>query len=263
MLPNVFLKALWDQRRGYVGWVIGAAGMAIVNAVFFPWMHTPEMAEAMAALPQGVLQAFGWQDLISPEGYLAGQVFDTLGPVLLIIFAIGAGSAAIAGDEAAGTLELLIAHPAARASVLLQRAAALAVGLAGLGGAVWIGLLAVNEVSGLHIAPGLLAAACLQMVLLALCFGALALAVGAASGRRGLATGLSAGLAVASYLASTLATMVEEIAWMERLSPFYYATGAEPLRYGVQAGDAAILLAVTVILIAGAVVAFNRRDVAV
>jgi len=263
MLGNVFTKALWDQRRGYVGWVIGVAAMAIVNAVFYPWMDTPEMAEAMAAIPEDLLLAFGWQDLISPEGYLAGQVFDLLGPMLLIIYAIAAGSAAIAGDEEAGTLEQLIAHPVARASVLLQRAAALAVGLAGLGAAVWIALLAVNDLSGLHIPPGLLAAACLQMVLLALCFGALALAVGAASGRRGLVVGLSASLAVASYLASTLVTLVDEIAWMERFSLFFYATGGEPLRHGVQLGDAAILLAVTAVLVAMAVAAFDRRDVAV
>jgi ABC-2 type transport system permease protein len=263
MLRSVFTKALWDQRRAYLGWMAGVAGTAILYAVFYPWMDTPAMAEAMAAYPEGLLEAFGWQDVVSPEGYLAGTVFNLLGPVLLVIYAIAFGSAAIAGDEEAGTLELLIAHPVNRTSVLLQRAAALTVGLIGLGAVVWVSLIAIAGPSGIDIAPGRLAAASLQIVLLALCFGALALLMGAASGRRGVVIGVTASVAVASYLANNLATLVDQIAWVQRLSLFFYATGGEPLRNGVQFGDAGLILAVTLLLLAGAVVAFSRRDVAV
>jgi len=167
MLRSVFTKALWDQRRAYLGWLIGLAGTTIMYAAFYPMTNTPAMADAMAAYPQALLEAFGWSDIISPEGYLDSTVFTMLGPVLLIIFAIAAGSAAIAGDEEAGTLELLIAHPVNRTSVLLQRAAALTVALFGLGAAVWASLVAIAGPAKLDIAAGKLAAASFHLVLLA------------------------------------------------------------------------------------------------
>ena len=263
MLRSVFTKALWDQRRAYLGWLIGLAGTTIMYAAFYPMTNTPAMADAMAAYPQALLEAFAWSDIISPEGYLDSTVFNLLGPVLLIIFAIAAGSAAIAGDEEAGTLELLIAHPVNRTSVLLQRAAALTVTLFGLGAAVWASLVAIAGPAKLDIAAGKLAAASFHLVLLGLLFGALALTVGALTGRRGIVIGVSASVAVASYLANNLATMVDAIAWVQGLSPFFYTTGGQPLRNGVQFGDAALILAVTLLLLAVAVTAFNRRDVAV
>ena len=35
-------------------------------------------------------------------------------PLLLLVYAIGAGSRAIAGEEESGTLDLLLAHPLSR-----------------------------------------------------------------------------------------------------------------------------------------------------
>ena len=67
-----------------------------------------------------------------------------------------------------------------------------------------------------------IAAAVADCVLLATAFGAIALAVGAGTGRRSVAIGLTAGLAAGSYLIDVLALSVDGLGWVQRLSPFFY-----------------------------------------
>jgi beta-exotoxin I transport system permease protein len=95
------------------------------------------------------------------------------------------------------------------------------------------------------------------------CFGAFALALGGAIGRRGPVHAGTAAIAVLTYFANTLAPQAEALAWLQRLSPFHYYSGGEPLRRGLQLGDAAILCAITAVLVAIGAILFDRRDVAV
>jgi ABC-2 type transport system permease protein len=69
--------------------------------------------------------------------------------------------------------------------------------------------------------------------------------------------------AVAAYLGNTLARQVDALSWLEPLSPFRYYSGGEPLRNGFQAGDAAILAVISLVLVTIGAFAFSRRDVAV
>lgn len=264
MLRNVFAKTLWDQRRGIVVWAIGIAAVGVLYAAFYPSINNPEMEAALEAYPQGLLDAIGFTDITTPEGYLGSTTYGLLGPVLIIIYAAALGARAIAGEEEAGRLDVLLAHPVERWQVVVQRAAALLVALLVAGLAL---LLAMTIASGpaqfASIGVGNLAAASVQLALLGLLFGTLALAVGAATGRRGLALGLLAVVGIATYLANTLGPTVDAISWTQDLSPFHYFAGGAPLRNGLQLGDALILLGASVLLVVLAVVGFRRRDVAV
>ena len=57
--------------------------------------------------------------------------------------------------------------------------------------------------------------------------------------------------------------MVEEIAWMEDLSPFDWYDPTTVLREGLMVGDALLSLGVAVLLFVISVLAFNRRDIGV
>ena len=65
--------------------------------------------------------------------------------------------------------------------------------------------------------------------LVATVFGTIALAVGAATGRRGLARGLGALAAVVAYLLSSLAEVVRWLEPVRPVSPWYHALGVDPL----------------------------------
>jgi len=105
-----------------------------------------------------------------------------------------------------------------------------------------------------------LLAASLLAVALALVFGTLALAVGAATGRRSLAIGVAASLAVATYVVNSLASLVSWLEHLQWLSPFYFYARSDPLRTGLDLSDLFILLAIAAVFAAAAPFLFRRRD---
>jgi ABC-2 type transport system permease protein len=264
MLRNVFTKTLWDTRRSLLGWAVAIGAVAAMYAAFWPTVNTPQMQQALRNYPEGVLEAFNYNDLTSAAGYLGSSVYGLLIPLLVAVFAIAYGTRAVAGDEEAGTLDLLLAHPVSRARVALQRFAALLAALALVGAVLLLAMLAIAgpaELEGVTAAE--LAATTTQLALFGACLGALAFAVGAATGRKALALGASAGVAVLAYLANGVFPQVEGLEWTRDLSPWHWYLGGEPLKNGLQTGDALLLLGVTLVLVAAGTWVFTRRDVAV
>lgn len=180
------------------------------------------------------------------------------------MFAIAYGTRAVAGDEEAGTLELLLAHPVSRTQLAFQRFAALIASLALVGALLWLAMVAIAGAAQLAgITAAEFAAATVQLALFGACLGALAFAIGAATGRKALALGASAGAAVLAYLANGVFPQVEGLAWTREVSPWHWYLGGEPLKHGLHTGDSLLLLAVTLVLVAAGTWRFNRRDVAV
>lgn len=263
MLRDVWTKTLWDQRRTLIGWAIGFALVSVVYGGFYPFAATPEYAELIEGMPPGIAEAFGWDEISSPHGYLGSTVFGILGPVLAIVMAIGLGSRAIAGSEEDGSLELLIAQPVSRVRVVLQKTAALAIVALGAGAVVLVAILAIKGPIDLDLPNSHLAAASFNLALFGLFFGAVAILLGAITGRKAVAVGGTAGLAVAAFLANGLAPQVDALAWMQNISPFYWANGSSVLRDGLDPVLTLVLAGASVVAIAAAAVAFDRRDVGV
>ncbi|GAA3750193.1 ABC-2 type transport system permease protein [Spinactinospora alkalitolerans] len=265
LLRNVFGKFLKDNGRGLIGWTVGLAAVTLLYTSFYPSMRDSgeAMQEYMRSLPSGLMEAMGWTDFSSAEGYLGATVFSLLGPVLTLVAAVMVGARAIAGDEEDGGLDLVLAHPVGRVRVLLERFAGLAVFIGVLGITVFAVLLLLRSPLDLGIGVLELFAASTSLTLVAFAYGTLALAVGAATGRRAIAAMAAAVMAVVGYLGNTFALQVEELEWLRLLSPFYYAFDHEPLVNGFDLGYLLVLLAIPAALIAIAASVFTRRDVAV
>jgi ABC-2 type transport system permease protein len=93
-----------------------------------------------------------------------------------------------------------------------------------------------------------------------LAIGAIALAVGAGTGRRALATGAAAAAGVIGWLINGFAPLVNAIAWLKYLSPFYYYAGHDPLTEGVGIVDLAVLGLLALVFTTVAVLRIERRD---
>jgi ABC-2 type transport system permease protein len=143
---------------------------------------------------------------------------------------------------------------------LLEKLAALVCETSALAFLLWILLVIVSHADAMGVSTGRLAAAVLAALLFALDFGILALALGAATGRRALAIGVSATLAVAADIINALAPMASWLDKIKLASPFYYYSHGDPLRNGVNVRDALILLAVAVVFAVIAPGLFRRRD---
>lgn len=264
LLRNPFTKALHDARRSLLGWAIAIVGVGAMYAAFWPTMQAPEMKKAMEAYPQGLLEAFNYSDVTSAAGYLGSAVYGLVVPLLVAVFAIATGTRAVAGDEEAGTLDLVLAHPVGRARLGLQRFAALVVAIllaVGLLGLAMVALSGPAQFEG--IGAGEFAAMSLQLGLFGITFGALAYAVGASTGSRALALAVAAGVAVLAYIANSVLPQIEGLEWARNLSPFHWYLGGSPLVNGLQVTGPLLLLATTVVLVAVGTWIFTRRDVAV
>jgi ABC-2 type transport system permease protein len=265
MLRSVFLKTLRDQSRAFLWWGIGLIALALYIILFYPSMRdsVSEITRVMEQMPPALKAMFGTFDFTSLVGYLQGYIFSYLAPLLFLIVTIGFGANAIAGEERRGTLDLLLSNPLSRRQVVVEKFAALVVYLIALTFFLWLGLAIGVRVIAMDISLGRLAEATASVVLLGLAFGTLALALGCASGNRGLSIGIASAIAVATYFLNTLGSMVEALTPYRKLSPFYYYIGAEPLRNGLDLGHAAVLIGMIVVLLAVALIAFERRDLAV
>ena len=180
--------------------------------------------------------------------------------LLFLVYAVGWGARGVAGEEEAGTLDLVLAHPVSRSRLVLEKLGALTLQLAILGGVLLVTVVVSAKAVSMDISSGRIAGAVLAVSLLGLLYGTLALAVGAATGKRATAIGVAAALAVAAYFLDGLGQVVDALEPWRRLSPFDWV--GDPLREGL--GARVIALAVGALLLAAAAVPlFNRRDVGV
>lgn len=264
LLRNPFTKALFDARRSTLGWTIAIVGVGAMYAAFWPSIQTPQMQDALAAYPKGVLEAFNYDDLTSAAGYLSSSVYGLLVPLLVAVFTIAGGTRAVAGDEEAGTLDLLLAHPVSRQRLALQRFAALLLSIAVIAAVLGLAMIALSGPAQFDgITAGEFAAITVQLLLFGAFFGALAYAIGAATGRRALTLGVSAAAAVLAYLANSVIPQVKGLEWARNLSPFHWYLGGDPLVNGLQARGSLLLLTAVALLVGVGTWAFTRRDVAV
>ncbi|MEX2023594.1 MAG: ABC transporter permease subunit [Thermoleophilaceae bacterium] len=266
MLRNVFLKTLSETRRALVWWSLGLIGMAAMMISVYPTVRdNPDLNKMVEDYPDALkaFMAFGGDlDYVSGAGYLGSELFSFMVPLLLLVAAIGAGARATAGEEERGTLDLLLANPLSRRRLVVEKLGALAGEIALLAIVLWLSLLVGVEIVGMDVSAAHLAAATTSAALLALAFGALALLVGAASGRRGVATGVAAATAVAAYLVNSLAALVDFLEPVKQSSPFYHYVASDPLHEGLALEHVVFLVALALVAAGLAAVAFDRRDLA-
>jgi len=265
MLRDAFFKGLRDQRRSLLIWVVSLTAYVLMMCFVFPSVRESAagMQDYIENMPEAFRRAFMGEstDFGSAVTYLNSELFAFMSPLFVMIFAIGLAAAQIAGEEENGTLSLLLAHPVSRTRLLLQKFAVLVAGTVALCGA-HLAAMAVGDVAvGLDLSATSLLGAHVSLVLLGLSVATVAFAAGAATGRRGLTIAVGAAVGAVAYLLHVVAPMVESLAWLRKLSLFYYYGGAEPLRLGLRPAYAGVLLAVIVVAALVAWVSFERRDV--
>ena len=267
MLGNILLKTLRDKRRSVLFWGIGLVVMAVIIMSFLPVITAEsEAIEAyLEILPEEFMAAFGGDiaDIATPEGFLNAELFFLMTPILFLVFTVGLGAGAIAGEEEQGTLDLLLANPLSRRRVLLEKFGAMSIGIILLAIIYWVGLAVGMVIVDEYVNLLNLAATCFSAALLGLTFGTLSLAIGCATGKRNLAMAGAGGLAVVTYFRKALAPVIDWLEPFRGISPFYYYIGGDPLYNGLNVGHAGVLIGLIVVLLIVALITFERRDLAV
>jgi len=259
----VFRSVLRDQRRSLLLWSVALTAVCAMYLSFYPSMGgTGEMQTLIDQLPEDLVAALGYEDIGTAGGWLSSTVYGLLGPPLLLVFAIGLGGRLIAGQEEDGSLELEYAAPITRDRIFLERWMALFVTVFLLVAVVTAACALLAVALDMDIGTGRLLAGSSGLFLFTLGFGTIALAVGAALGRRSVAVGTAAGLAVLAFLFDALGPVVEAD-WMTAVSPFSWYMAEVPLVNGFDLRGLGLLALIPIVSAAAGLLLFRRRDLVV
>ncbi len=216
--------------------------------------------EVVDQFPDALLAMVGFVDVGTAEGFLQAEVFAFTGPAALIAVTAVIGARALAGEEARGTMEVLLANPITRSKVVVEKALAMVAHALLIGAITFAGTAAGSLIAGLGIPLVNIAAISILLALVGLVFGAVALLVGAVTGQVKKAGYGAALVTLTAYLANALLPLAENLAGYARWSPFHYYLGGEPLTEGLDWGHALVLAVLFVLLVAASVPLFERRD---
>jgi ABC-2 type transport system permease protein len=232
------------------------AVMVAVGALFPSVGHTIGKLD----VPSSVANLLGGADYATITGWYRSEIAAIYGPLVIAAVAITGAVAATAGEEEDRILSLVLAHPIPRSRLVVAKGAAIALIVLVIAFAAWVGLLLGVAAGGGGITVAHITALAVQLAFFGLAAGALALAVGAGTGRRGLANGLAAGVVILGWLVNSFAPLVRGIAWLKYLTLFYYYGGHDPLTRGVDLTGLVVLGAAALALTAAAIVGLERRD---
>ena len=266
MRPSVTLETAHSQRRSLLVWSIALAALIAMYVAVWPSVKGTgssfsKLIDQMPKAYRALFTTGSGIDFSTPAGYLNVELFAFMGPLVVLIYGIGTGASAIAGEEDRRTMDLLLVNRVSRGRVVLEKFAAIVFGSVVLVTAMWLALLVEGSVAGMNVPLANAAAALTHLALLGIEFGALAVLVGCWSGRVGLSRAVPAIAAAAAYVVNGLATLVGWLKPVRPLSPFYQYSGHDPLRSGLWPFGVVVAVVSTAILVIAAVYAFQRRDV--
>lgn len=266
MSTDVCVKTLRDQRRGLLAWSVALILLVGMYAGFYPSFHGSgsynDLINQMPKALRDLFTAGAGGDLSSGPGYIYMEMLSFMAPALLLVYAIGAGAQAVAGEEERHTLDLLLATPASRRRVVVEKGLAIALGITVLASSVGLAIIAFGAATGMGLSTVNVVASVVHLGLLGLVFGCLALLVGAATGRVAIARGVPAAVAVVAYLVNGFAPSVSWLSAFREFSPFYQYVGHDPIRNGFSLVALAVAAMTAGALVAAAVHLFRRRDIA-
>lgn len=260
------LNLLWHEirlrRNAIIGWSIGLTLFGLMYTTLYPGVQ-----EQMAELADiSVYKAMG-VEMATFEGYLGSTVIGFV-PILLGVYAVMAGTATLAGEEEAGTLEMLLTTRLSRWQIVVAKGlgllfvTALIVTITGFGNILGLNLIIAQVDTA--VTGGDVFAVVLSSLPLVWAIMMISLFFGAFFPSRRIAMMAGFLVLIVSYFGENIGSMVES---MEVLKPYslftYFDSSSAVFRDGVAASNVTILLSISLIGFVLALLSFQRRDVTV
>ncbi|AQP47762.1 hypothetical protein BW730_09930 [Tessaracoccus aquimaris] len=255
MSTAVFGRGLAEGWRGLTIAAGSVAAMLVLGLAVYQdldlsiYEGLPDVVRSLLGIPQHAdASLMAYNEMLAAIGALA-----------FVGVAIAIGAFAVAGEEANRTLSMVLAAPVSRTRFALSKAAAMLALLIASGALLW-GVAAIAPIAlGVEVGQAHVFALMLHLTANAIFHGSLAFAIGAATGRKGLAAGVAASVMVLGWLGTGLLPIWRENAadWI----PWYWFNGSKPLVNGIDGGQLALLLVGAAILIGLGVLGFRGREV--
>lgn len=267
-MKHVLAWELKQRKQAIVWWIVGSIVMTAVIFALYPSIRDQanelnsvinELPQELRGLKTGGEAAINVADRVE---FLNSQLFYATLPILWIILAVTRGPSLLARDEESHTLELLLAKPISRTSLLVAKilsfwAEALIIAVATLLAAVLIAPLVDIDLS-----ISALAWTMLYTMLFSVSFGYIAFALHA-SGllQRKAATAIAVVLGFGGYILASLEGLTDWLEWPAKFVPYHYFKPAELLGSDIPVGSVVYIFLIFVVGTAVAVFGFQKRDI--
>jgi ABC-2 type transport system permease protein len=267
MIGAVFNDTLRRNWRQILWWGLGIGSLGLMVALMIPNADVlKDFARAMQSMPPSMLQMFGGEDVASiatPAGFL-NMIFFSYALLILAAYAVLAGLNITANEEDSKILDMLLSLPVPRWRLVLERFLAYAVIIVGIVlltfGELWVGL---KTTPALTIDEGRLLETTLNLLPSTLLVLALTVLLTALVRRKNVAMALATVVIIGSYFVDSIGRSASaSFANTLRFISFYnYYDSTAVIRNGLNWSNVLILLVAMVILMAGGMWLFQRRDI--
>ncbi|MBC8099205.1 MAG: ABC transporter permease subunit [Armatimonadetes bacterium] len=270
MTGTVLRETLRRNVRGTLYWALGFAAYGWMSMVILPDRSAlAQYVSLMQSMPSSMMQVFGLEDasvLASPEGFLGFSYFLYM-MVVLVVYAVLMGLNITANDEDSGIMDIVLSLPLPRWRVIAEKFAAYAVLMTVIVLLGHVGLLIGMQLNpfAAGIDPNKLLAGTLNMLPSGWMVLAVTALIATIVRRRGTAAALAGVFVAASYLLDTLGSSANSAAGdaLRAVSFFKYYDATHVLATGLVFTSFVGVIVVAGVVLAGAVLMFQRRDIAV
>ncbi|MFA6000721.1 MAG: ABC transporter permease subunit [Thermoleophilia bacterium] len=265
---NVLRRSIADKRLSILVYAVGVAAYAVMILAIWPSLreNVSTLNQMWESYPEGIRKAFGGENFTFAtfDGFLSVEYFNQMWVIVMTAFSVSIATGAISSEIEKGTMELLLAQPVSRRSLLLTRHLFFELGLLFLIGATLIPIAIGAPVAGGDIDYMGLLAMVVPSFLFFTAIGSFTFFFSVLFNTRGTAIFVSLGIIIISYALDILAKINDTISNVHFLSIFYYW---DPYRYLHNLDfawvDLIILTIIALISTTAAVYRFERRDIAV
>ncbi|APW97716.1 ABC transporter permease [Halobiforma lacisalsi AJ5] len=253
-----------ESRKRVRGSAILLVVFVLLSALYFSMFPgiQEEMDAFEEAFPEYMFDLFGIEALHTIEGFVAAELYAFFWSLLLAIYFAYVGAGLIAGDVQDRRMDLTLSNPVSRESVVLQKVAALWVPVVALNVGVPIVVYVAALAIGESFDPVALAMVHLLSIPYLLVCAGIGLVLSVFVDHVRIARGTALVLVFLLWLVDGVSRLDPDYEWIGDLTPSrYYDETAILVHEEYAVGDAGILLAAFLVLVAVSVVIFTRRDI--
>ncbi|MCA9344026.1 MAG: ABC transporter permease subunit [Candidatus Nomurabacteria bacterium] len=263
-ISSIFRKTLFDHRKAIIFWATGIILIGLMYAKIYPSVGgNANFTKAFSSAPEGFQAFIGSAEFFAtPNGFIHAEFFALTMPVIFCILAIVVGSSLISKEEESKTIELILSRPINKSRIVYGKTLGMITLIGWLGICILFGLIIgrylVSEFSINLVQVGLSA---LNLVLLSLVFGMLALMFSCVFGGRGISAGLAGVYFILSYMIGTFGDIIN---WLKPLKPaslFTYYDTQSILQGTIHWWHLLVLLSLIISMYGLSIVWFTRRDI--
>jgi ABC-2 type transport system permease protein len=269
MTGAVFSETLRRDWGHILWWGLGIGALGLSVALIIPNADMlKDFARVLQGMPSSMLEMFGGEDAASaatPTGFL-NLIFFSYALLITAAYAVLAGLNITANEEDGKIMDVLLSLPVPRWRLVLEKFLAYTVIIIGILLLTFAGLWAgLKSSPALFIDQGRLMVATVNLLPSTLLVLAMTVLLTSLMRRKNAAAAVATVAIVGSYFIDSIGRQASaSLAHALRFISFYtYYDSTSVIRNGLNWGNVLILAAATVVLMAGGMWLFQRRDIGV